>query len=69
MRKFRAYLGLAIWYFFGLLGCGPVARGPFMPDNPRTCAWDNQCMVDEHCGFPAVDTHPVCLPGQENNTW
>lgn len=53
-------LALALAY----AACAPVQRGPFVAQPPVRCAADPDCKPGTHCGFPAVDTHAVCLDGQ-----
>jgi hypothetical protein len=32
----------------------------------RRCQSDVDCNDDDHCGFVAVDTYPVCRPGSHS---
>ncbi len=65
-----AEAALVVIISLALTGCaehsqlGPLEVGPFIPEHPKTCAADPDCRDDEHCGFPAVDTRAICLPGR-----
>lgn len=43
-----------------LVGCPGTVQPP---PNARACSSDYDCADEEHCGFYAPDTRPVCLPG------
>lgn len=43
---------------------GPFEVGPFIASNAPLCTSDAQCNKDHYCGFPAANTHAVCMPGQ-----
>ncbi len=53
--------------FFGLSACEKPQVGPFYPSDPQACASDVDCALGHTCRFPAVDTHAICMPGDNSS--
>jgi hypothetical protein len=46
-----------------LSACAAPKVGPFIPAHAKPCSYDGDCSSGTTCKFPRVDSHAVCVPG------